>query len=118
MALYVDDGVKEEYTVIGFWFESMKRWMQTYEADTALAAEEMAQQEARDQFMHLGVCAVVKGRLDNVDGYATWVDPGAKSQEEMDMVMQELGLWDIGKWSVEASVTTPKKKRWFSSGSN
>jgi hypothetical protein len=113
MALTIDDGELDEYTVVGFWFESMKRFMQTYEADTSLAAEEMAQQEARDQFLHLGICGVFKGRLNNVDGYATYVDPMAKSDEEMAMVMEELGLWAIGtnRYAIEASVMTPNRVR-------
>jgi len=116
MALPIGDGIIEEYTVVGFWFESLERWANTFDADTALAAEEMAQAHAREKGLHLGVTGVFKGRLENVDGYATWVDPVAKSQAEMDMVVEDLGLWTTGVNRITASVEykgKTKEKSWW-----
>jgi hypothetical protein len=114
MALPIDDGILEDYTVVGFWFNTLERWANTYHVDTALAAEEAAQREAAEKGLALGITGVFKGELMNVDGYATWVDPTAKSQEDMDLIMQELGLWTTGQNRLSASVEYyGKKKRWF-----
>lgn len=110
MALPIDDGILEDYTVVGFWFNTLERWAQVYNADTALAAEDMAQREASEKGMTLGVCGVFKGDLMNVDGYATWVDPTAKSQEDMDLIMGELGLWNAGDNRLKGQ---PKKRGRF-----
>lgn len=94
----IDDGIIDEYTVVGFWFETMQRWADVFQADTPLDAEEQAQRFAREvKFMHLGVVAVFEGRQIPQDGYAEFVDPVAKSQDDMNMVMEELGLWRVGE---------------------
>jgi len=98
----MDDGHNEWYTVIGFWFETMERWAESYYVDTARAAEEAAQEFARNvKFLNLGVTAVLRGKIHEdiefADGYATYVDPDANSKDEMAVLMEERGLWKLGE---------------------
>lgn len=114
--MLVGDGVNEWYTVIGIWAETMERWAESYFVDTALAAEEAAQKHAStEKFLTLMVAGVLKGKIhvdvEIADGYAQFVDPHCKRQEEMTAVMQEIGYWTKGYLYNE--INTPKKKGWF-----
>jgi len=111
----IDDGIEEWYTVVGFWFETLERWTGHFLADTALGAEEMAQQHARSRMLHLGVVGVFKGELKVQDSYATWIDPYCTSQEQMDTVMDEGGFWSVGRHRLEIAEADKRKeaKGWW-----
>lgn len=110
----IDDGEYEWYTVIGLVLETMHRWAESFWADTSLDAEQMAQVYAQERGIHIAVAGVVSGKInedvDIRDAYATWTDPSAKSQEEMNMIMEELALWKLGEWKNKRE----EKKSWWS----
>jgi len=73
------EGEDRWWTVVGVWTLSKERWSLHVEADDARQAEDLAQHEARfDVGKELWVTGVFKGKLDNADKYATFVDPDVK----------------------------------------
>lgn len=64
-------------TVVGVWPESRERFQDFYPVSDARVAEDLAQADARAKGGELWVCAVYAGKLQNVDTYATFVDPDA-----------------------------------------
>lgn len=66
------------WTVFGVWKESLERYSLHVQADNARAAEDLTQWEAKETGNELWVVAVCEGKIDNADGYATFVDPDMK----------------------------------------
>jgi hypothetical protein len=67
-------------TVVGFFPETMERWLEYYPAGDARTAEDMAQAEARAKGAVLQVCGVFAGRQASIDTYAIFVDPDARAR--------------------------------------
>lgn len=108
----LEDSIRNEpvWTVVGFWLESLERWMGYYYASSARMAEDMAQAEAAEQGLRLGVVGVFEGELKSSDQYATYVDPDAVSSKDMDAKLREWGFLPVDP--VQKQET--KKKFWQS----
>lgn len=81
---------EETFTVVGFWAETQERYADKYTAASAVMAEELAAMYAREQGGHLLVCAVFDGDVVSRDGYARWLDPNARTQEQQDQSWREI----------------------------
>lgn len=77
----IEDAANEDswWTVVGVWTLSKERWSLHVQASDARQAEDLAQHEAQfDIGKELWVTGVFKGKIENMDKYATFIDPDVK----------------------------------------
>ena len=88
----LEDDIRHDWwTVIGFGHEGWQRWANIYDTVTPRMAEDMAKMEAKEEGWTLAVVAVLPGKHEPADTYATWIDPDVKSDMQMMDKLRDLG---------------------------
>lgn len=101
-------GLKETYSVVGFWADSNERYKAEFEAFSPYAAEVLMLREAENENGDFRIAGTMLGKQDNADLYTAFVNPDDPANEDNCSVQYVSEDDEIGDWTVMGIVSSTR----------